>query len=105
MAIPKRNARLAVHRGTTVTADPHGDLPAVASRVDNIASGELQAVQVDRPIMVHTRQGDRLARVGEWLVTDPDGTVRVLTDQKFRMQTLHQQLSQLLTRSRASRAS
>jgi hypothetical protein len=63
------------------------------------ASSEVQAVQVHSPILVETGKGQRLAGRGEWLITEADGTVRVLSDELFRMQTLRQQLTQLVVRS------
>jgi hypothetical protein len=60
---------------------------------------EVQAVQVEQPVLVHTDEGQRLAGRGEWLVTDSDGTVRVLSNDVFRFEALHQQLLQLVVRS------
>lgn len=100
---------VARHAGTIVKPEPQ-IVPRNAAGVDDEhapSSGEVQAVQVHRPTVVRTRQGETLARVGEWLVKDSDGTVRVFSDQMFRMQALHQQLSQLIgrTQRRSSKAS
>jgi hypothetical protein len=65
--------------------------------------GELQAVQLERHALVETSRGRVQAFAGQWLVTEPDGTVRVLTDEAFRWQMLHHQLSQLVVRNRRNR--
>ena len=64
-------------------------------------SSEVKAVQVERPIVVQTRQGEQLASPGQWLVTEPDGATHVYTDAMFRMQTLREQLLRMIQRSQS----
>jgi hypothetical protein len=71
-----------------------------ASSKSATASSEVQAVQIQVPVLVQTGKGQRLASRGEWMITEADGTVRVLSDELFRMQTLRQQLTQMVIRGR-----
>lgn len=60
--------------------------------------GELKAVQLERPAIVRTAQGEQHARAGQWLVTDADGSVRIVSDDVFRLETLRQELLQVILR-------
>jgi hypothetical protein len=57
---------------------------------------EVKAVQLDRPVLVKTREGEHMATAGEWLVTEADGTVQVHSDRAFRLHALRQQLVRML---------
>jgi len=71
------------------------DVPAPALPAPH---GEIKAVQIERSAIVRTAQGDQHARAGQWLVTEADGTVRIVSDEVFRMETLRSQLLQMIQR-------
>lgn len=68
----------------------------VAAAVPPAPHGEIKAVQLERSAIVRTAQGDQHARAGQWLVTEADGTVRIVSDEVFRMETLRNQLLQMI---------
>lgn len=69
------------------------------ARLPSVPLAEVKAVQVERSVVVQTPRGECLATPGQWLVTHPDGSVRVVTDQVFRLQTLRQELLQVILRN------
>ena len=66
---------------------------------------EVQAIQLDRGRLVETEHGLVQGQAGQWLVTQPDGRVQLVSDEVFRWQMLRHQLTQMIlkgqVRSRA----
>jgi hypothetical protein len=84
--MPRKDA--AVRRSTRLDHSPTSRPPG--------PHREVKAVQVDRPQWVTTRDGTQFASVGQWLVTEADGSVQVYSDRAFRLQALRQQLLRML---------
>lgn len=73
-------------------------------RIDSTEAATQEArlpskARIEQPALAPAGQTRRLADRDEWLVTDGDGAVRVMTGDVFRDETLHQQLLQMVVRS------
>jgi hypothetical protein len=87
-----------MQREKLLDATPRRDRLDAPAPTPPAPHGEIKAVQLERSTIVRTAQGDQHARAGQWLVTEADGTVRIVSDEVFRMETLRSQLLQMIQR-------